>query len=66
VERATQEALTCLRPVRARLLAWADDADLRLYRCPPGDEDAHRNRRNNYRHLAEVLLQAELALARGA
>ena len=56
------EALTCIKAVRDRLEAWRDDAQMRLERSPVGTEPQLRNLRDNYRHLAELLLQAELAL----
>ena len=56
------EALTCIKAVRDRLEAWRDDAQMRLERSPVGTEPQLRNLRDSYRHLAETLLQAELAL----
>lgn len=62
VDPGRAEALLCIRPVRERLRAWRDDAQMRLERSPPGSEPQLRNLRDNYRALDELLLQAELAL----
>lgn len=56
------EALLCIKPVRERLQAWRDDAQMRLERSLPGEEPRLRNLRDNYRYLDELLLQATLAL----
>lgn len=56
------EALLCIKPVRERLQAWRDDAQMRLERSLPGEEPRLRNLRDNYRYLDELLLQATLSL----
>ncbi len=61
-EEQVAEALTCIKAVKERLEDWRDDAQMRLERSPVGTEPQLRNLRNNYQHLAELLLQAELAL----
>lgn len=58
------EALPLIKLVRGRIEAWRDDAAMRLERCAPGQEPQQRNLRENYSYLAELLLQAELALGR--
>lgn len=62
VDYGRLEALPLIKQVRERLESWRDDAAMRLERAPPSEEEPHRNLRYNYGMLAELLLQAELAL----